>query len=236
MNAKYKIIVLLYHQFGISPTSETNLNCFCKEKEFYNQMKFLSNSRDYNVISLDKAINIILTAKNIDRNYVVLTFDDGCESFYNIAYPIIKSFGFEAIVYPIAGFLGKKAIINNKEYNHLKIMSESMIKQLNKDGLTIGAHTLRHLKLTEISYIDAKFQILNSKLYLENILGTQISSFSYPHGKYNDSIIQIVKNAGFSNAVTCNSAFFKNSSTLYEIPRTYITFNDDLSSFIDKIT
>jgi peptidoglycan/xylan/chitin deacetylase (PgdA/CDA1 family) len=234
-NSEFKISVLLYHQIGITPSDETNLNCFCKTTEFHNQMEFLSKSNEYEVISLASAIDLISTSKCIDRNYVVLTFDDGCESFYDIAYPMIKSFGFTATVYPITGFLGQNAIINSKVYNHLKVMSEVMIKELGEDGVDFGAHTLNHLKLTEISDSEAKCQIINSKCNLENILGKQIKSFSYPHGIYNERIIEILKCVGFLNAVSCNSANLTKKTSHFEIPRKYITYYDDLDSFIQKI-
>jgi peptidoglycan/xylan/chitin deacetylase (PgdA/CDA1 family) len=234
-NLEFKISVLLYHQIGLTPSDESNLNCFCKATEFYNQMEFLSESNEYEVISLASAIELISSSKCIDRNYVVLTFDDGCESFYNIAYPIIKSFGFTVTIYPITGFLGQNAIINSKVYNHLKVMSEEMIKELGENGVDFGAHTLNHFKLTEISDYEAEYQIINSKYNLENILGKKIQSFSYPHGIYNEKIIEIVKHAGFKNAVSCNSTYLTNNSSLFEIPRKYITFYDDLDSFIQKI-
>ena len=104
-NSEFKISVLLYHQIGISPSDETNLSCFCKTTEFYKQMEFLSKSNEYDLISLASAIDLISTSKCIDRNYVVLSFDDGCESFYDVTYPILNSFNFPALVYPISGFL-----------------------------------------------------------------------------------------------------------------------------------
>lgn len=235
LNSKYKINVLLYHQIGISPTNETNLNCFCKTTEFYNQMEFLSKSNEYEVISLASAIDLISTSKCIDRNYVVLTFDDGCESFYDVAYPIIKSFGFDATVYPITGFLGQKAIINSKVYNHIKVMSKGMIKELSENGVDFGAHTINHFKLTEISDSEAEYQIVHSKRNLENILGKKIQSFSYPHGLYNEKIIEIVKNCGFTNAMSCISESLTIKSSLFEIPRKYVTFNDNIDNFILKI-
>jgi peptidoglycan/xylan/chitin deacetylase (PgdA/CDA1 family) len=234
-DSEFKISVLLYHQIGISPTDETNLNCFCQTTEFYYQMEFLSKSNEFEVISLASAINLFSTAKSIDRNYVALTFDDGCESFYNLAYPIIKSFGFSATVYPITGFLGQNPRINSKIYHHLKLMSIKMIKELSENDISFGAHTVNHFKLTEVSDYEAECQISNSKIELENILGKQIQSFSYPHGKYNKRIIEIVKYVGFKNAVSCNSAYLTNNSSLFEIPRKYITFYDDLECFIQKI-
>lgn len=234
-NSKFKINVLLYHQIGKLPSDETNLNCFCETTEFYKQMEFLSKSNEFEVISLASAIDLISTSKFIDRNYVVLTFDDGCESFYDIAYPLIKSFGFSATVYPIIGFLGQNPTINSKIYHHLKLMSKKMIKELSENGINFGAHTLNHFKLTEVSDSEAEYQIINSKIQLEDILGKQIQSFSYPHGKYNERIIEIVKYVGFKNAVSCNSASLTINSSLFEIPRKYITFYDDLDCFIQKI-
>src|SRR5687768_16487117 len=98
--------ILLYHQIGESPGSEINPNCFCNAREFYFQMEFLKNS-GYNVISLNEALDLIFKIKEIDKNYVVLTFDDGCEKFYDLTFPILDSFKFPSTIYPIAGFLGK---------------------------------------------------------------------------------------------------------------------------------
>src|SRR5205085_11598380 len=98
------------------PESETNLDCFCNSKEFYLQMDFLKNS-DYKVISLNEAMDIVFKIRDIDKKYVVLTFDDGCEKFYDIAFPILDKFNFPSSIYPIAGFLGRYAIIKGYEYS-----------------------------------------------------------------------------------------------------------------------
>ncbi len=236
IDSKYTINILLYHQIGISPSPETNLSCFCKTTEFYKQMEYLSKSKEFDVISLNSALNFIRSSKSIDRNYVVLTFDDGCESFYNIAFPILNSFGFNATVYPITGFLANNAIINSKVYNHLKLMSKEMIYELYTQGINFGAHTVHHFRLTELLNSDAEFQINQSKFHLENILGNQIDSFSFPHGKYNKQIIDLLKKNGFTNALTCNSNTLNYSSSVFELPRKYITYFDDLNSFIQKLS
>jgi peptidoglycan/xylan/chitin deacetylase (PgdA/CDA1 family) len=197
-------------------------------------MLFLYESK-YHVVSLDYAIDLVQNSKTIDCNYVVLTFDDGCESFYNIAFPVLDSFGFNATVYPITGFLGQKAIINSKIYNHLKVMSNKMINELSAKGINFGAHTVNHFRLTELSNSEAEDQINNSKFHLEDILGKQIDSFSYPHGDYNEQIIDILKNSGFSNALTCKSGFAQGAQSIFEIPRKYITYLDNIESFIQKL-
>lgn len=86
----------------------------------------------------------------------------------------------------------------------------------------IGAHTLTHPNLTDISIENAKQEICGSKSYLEESLGHEINTFCYPRGRFNEEIKQIVKKCGFIGARTCNlfdpkSAFdrFEQSITLH---------------------
>lgn len=235
INSKYKINILLYHQIGNSYTPKTNLDCFCYTSNFYKQMELLHNLDDYEVISLEAALSIITNSKSINKNYVVLTFDDGCESFYNVAFPILKSFHLPASVYPITGFLDDYLNINGKVFEHLKIMSQTKIQELSRNGVHFGAHSVNHHKLTQISKSTIEYELKNSKNFLEQIIGKPIDSFSYPHGVYNEQVIDILQRTGFSNAVTCNSNSFSFNSSPFEIPRKYITFYDNLVTFQKKL-
>jgi peptidoglycan/xylan/chitin deacetylase (PgdA/CDA1 family) len=68
----------------------------------------------------------------------------------------------------------------------------------------IGAHTLNHPVLTEITKNEVENEIFGSKKYIENIIGITIPMFCYPKGVYNESIKKIVDEAGFIGARTCN--------------------------------
>ncbi len=228
------INILLYHQIGDTPKSETNLDCFCSSKEFYFQMNFLKNS-DFKVISLKEALDVIFKRKIIDTNYVVLTFDDGCEKFYDITFPILDKFNFPSTIYPIAGFLGKHAIINGKKYSDLKILSKSMLNELSQLGVEIGAHTMNHVKLSQIDNSKAYDEVKKSKDTLEQVIGNEINSFSFPHGDYNNDIIEIVSQVGFNNALTCINGNANDAKSAFEIPRKYITSFDTLEKFKLKI-
>ncbi len=228
------INILLYHQIGEMPTNDTNLDCFCSTTEFYRQMDFLKHS-DYRVISLNMALDLAFNTKDIDANYIVLTFDDGCEKFYDTTFPVLDSFNFPSTVYPITGFLGNSVTLKGKCYPHLKILSEGMIIELSKAGVEIGGHTVNHLKLTNITEKEAEFQIKCCKEHLEQLLGKKINSFSYPHGDYNTGTIRMVKESGFTNALTCKFGFAQDSQSIFEIHRKYITFNDNIDNFINKL-
>ena len=229
-----KVNILLYHQIGESPNMHTNLDCFCSTEEFYLQMEFLVNS-NYKVISLTKAIDLIFNRRILDSKYVVLTFDDGCETFYDITFPILENFNFSSTIYPVAGYFGKYAKWSLKNNPDLKIISKSMLIELHKLGVEIGAHTMDHVKLTQINKSNAISQVKESKDTLEQILGKKISSFAYPHGDFNQGTIEIIKEIGFSNALTCITNSAEQAKSVFEIPRKYITYFDNLEMFKQKL-
>lgn len=229
-----KVNVLLYHQIGDLPNTYTNLNCFCRTDEFYRQMEFLSTS-NYKVITLTKAVDIIFNKKLIDDKFIVLTFDDGCEKFYDKAFPILEKFNLPSTIYPVASYLSKYASWGSAINPDLKILSKRMLVDLFELGVEIGAHTMDHPKLTKLDRHKAIDQVRNSKETLEQLIGESVQSFAYPHGDYNKGTIEIVKEAGFHNAVTCISSLAEAAKSIYEIPRKYITFFDDIKLFKQKI-
>lgn len=234
INPASNVNILLYHQIGDAPNQYTNLDCFCRTSEFYLQMEFLSNS-GYKVITLTQALDYMFNHKITDQKLIVLTFDDGCERFYDIAFPILEKFGLPSTIYPVAGYLGKTASWGSLRNPDLRILTGSMISELYKLGVEIGAHTMDHVKLTNIQKEDAIYQVKKSKETLEQILGEGIHSFAYPHGDFNGEIIEIVKEAGFSNALTCINTTADEAKSIFELPRRYITYFDDLNSFKQKI-
>lgn len=79
----------------------------------------------------------------------------------------------------------------------------------------IGAHTLTHPDLDKLDYEKANNEILGSKEYLESLLDHDVRMFSYPRNRYNPEIIEIVKNAGFIGARTCNQGDCNNIHNPY---------------------
>lgn len=131
----------------------------------------------------------LMAGKGDDRS-VTLTFDDGYEDFYTTAYPILKKHGWKATLYIITGMIGG-------DY-----MTWDQISELQKDGFEIGAHSVTHPALSSLSEARQHSEIFESKKTLEQQLGIQIHSFCYPSGKYNQTTIQLVQAAGYTDATT----------------------------------
>ncbi len=87
----------------------------------------------------------------------------------------------------------------------------------------IGAHTLSHPALTEVSISQARREILESKRSLEEILGKDVTSFAYPKGKYDNTHVKMVRDAGYLCARTTRPFFTTMSENPYELDVTIWT-------------
>ena len=103
--------------------------------------------------------------------------------------------------------------------------------------MDFGSHTLSHKDLTKISSKEAWAEIRGSKEYIEDLLGQNMLSFSYPYGSwsnFNDSTTEIIKKAGYKLAVTSlygSNSFHQNLLSLKRIP---VYANDDLMKYVMK--
>lgn len=75
------------------------------------------------------------------------------------------------------------------------------VKELAND-FEIGSHTINHPVLSSLSVDELNSEVADSKEWLENLLKMNVNSFCYPKGKYNERVIQAVKEAGYTEART----------------------------------
>jgi peptidoglycan/xylan/chitin deacetylase (PgdA/CDA1 family) len=227
---KGKATILLYHQIGKQPKEETNLDCFCDVEQFEKQIKFLNDS-DIELISLRSLVRLMKENEEFEKDYCVLTFDDGCERFQTTTLPVLHRFNIPATIYPVSGDLGNVASWPKVINPDLRILSDRNLKKVAESGIDIGGHTVNHIKLGEVLLDDAYREIVNCKKHLEKVISKPLHSFSYPHGSYNNEISQLVRSLGFGCAVTCKSTFIYGNEDIFQLPRKYVTYNDNITSF-----
>ena len=229
--------ILMYHQIGTFQPMVTHRSTYCHYKRFRNQMLLL-RFLGYKTIDMDKAISALKDKDDVTlpARTVVLTFDDGYENFYQYAYPCLKKHNFSAIVYVLAGYLGRSAEWFAADKRPCPpLMDISRLKALHKEGIQFGSHGINHLKLAEIPYEKAREEIIQSKKILEQQLGFPINHFCYPYGSYNVSTMKAVKEAGYHSAVSCVRGRACEGDDLYQLPRKAISYGDSLIGFAWKL-
>lgn len=205
-----RLPVILYHyvEYVKDPGDFIRRGLDITPKNFEDQLKTLkdNNYQTYFV----KEIPQLLSGKiKYASESAVITFDDGYEDFYTDAFPLLKKYQVKTTIYLIYDFIGKKNYLNEGE-----------IKDIIDSGLVeIGSHSLSHVYLASASASEARKQIFESKQKLEDAYGIKVETFSYPYGAYNKNVIELVKEASYSAAITVKQGLTISKDNLFSLPR-----------------
>lgn len=176
------IPILMYHSVSDAPESGHPYFWLNTSTErFSAHMQFLSE-HGYKVISLADAMKILDTAletssQGASYRYVVLTFDDGFHDFRKEAWPILADLGFTATVFLATAFIGD----TRKSFNGRDCLTWSEARDLQRQGIAFGSHTVSHSRLYGLSWNDIRRELLQSRLRLEDELQVPTGCFSYPY-------------------------------------------------------
>lgn len=107
---------------------------------------------------------------------VSVTFDDGRESTYQKAAPLLKKYGIRTTQYIVYGYTDGK---------HSGYMNQREIAALKSSGAEIGSHTMYHCNLTTMTSNDVAKSLRESKQRLAKLWGP-VTTFAYPYGSYDD--------------------------------------------------
>lgn len=106
--------------------------------------------------------------------------------------------------------------------SHRPVTGDELRRLAASPLVTIGAHTVRHPKLTELKTGVQEKEIQESKQRLEQLLRRDISLFSYPFGAYDDETPAIVKRSGLSYACSTEERVMAHSDDPLLLPRIHI--------------
>lgn len=97
--------------------------------------------------------------------------------------------------------------LGSPKTNGALMLNWDEVRTMNKTSVSFGGHTHTHPILTRMPLKDAKKDILDSKVNIENALGTQVKHFAYPNGRavdFNEDLRQYCREIGFSSISTLN--------------------------------
>lgn len=213
--------ILVYHQIEKLPYRRIPFaGMFVDPDSFKRQMGWLARL-GYRGVSVREAWPYITGLKH--GKVVGITFDDGYSNTLHNAAPVLSEYGFSATNYIVANQIGGSNVWDrSRGIPPSACMNVSQLREWQAAGHEIGAHTLDHPLLTECSQKEAREQIDRCKTILEDLTGTEITSFCYPYGANNALLRNMVEEAGYDNAVTTRSTKAQRTDDRFGIPRIYI--------------
>jgi peptidoglycan/xylan/chitin deacetylase (PgdA/CDA1 family) len=92
-----RLLILCYHGISKEDEDQWSPGLYMKPETFRSRMEILRKG-GYNVLELSEGLKL-LAAGELPARSVVITFDDGDHDFYQLAWPILREFGFPSTVY-----------------------------------------------------------------------------------------------------------------------------------------
>lgn len=166
---------------------------------FQQQMEWL-HSRDYTTLTVFQLEDYLNNRANIPGKAVVLTFDDGLESIYHYAYPILKTYGMNATLFMITSRI--QTHHQNWDALKLQFLTKDNLSEM-KDIFAIQSHTdFLHQSvdatnnLRNYSYQTITADLKRSQQILKEY-SPQVTILSWPYGSFTPVALKAAEDSGF---------------------------------------
>lgn len=223
--------ILLYHKVD----SHRELGGTRLPPKWFSAQLYTLKDLGYNTILLDEMVELLNDNRSAPLRFLI-TFDDAYQSLYHYALPVMEKLHYKCAIFVISDYIGKSnrwdLFISSGGFTHL---DASEIREFDSLGHTVGAHTRTHRDLTRLTIAEAREEIVSSKHALEDLLGKEVRFFSYPFGRYNEAVRELVIEAGFAGAVASYPRRRNSVQDLYALARRGIYLTDSLGTLKGKV-
>ena len=100
-----------------------------------------------------------------------------------------------------------------------RFMNWEEIEVMTRGGIQFGSHTANHATLTGEQQSVMVQELCSSRDVLELHTGVAPRYLSYPNGKYNELVMQLAAEAGYTHGLTTKHGFYNPSRSSLAIPR-----------------
>lgn len=208
-----KLPILMYHHI-IDNRKKLNKYTVSSD-EFESDLQYIEQ-QGYKTVSVSDLIRFCESGAALPKKPIMITFDDGYESVYVNAYPLLKKHGMKAVI----NVIGKYADIYSNcddhsiSYSHI---TWDQLREMTKSGVfEVGNHTYdlhkngKRKGIGKISGESAEHygnaitaDLTEMQNRAEQMLGSRPASFAYPFGQISKGALPLIKQCGFKAVFCC---------------------------------
>ncbi len=206
--ANGQVVCLVYHRFGNDKYPSTNIST----RLFKKHLKYLKQ-KGYTFLTFGEAAKKRSNHELDNGPYVVITVDDGYQSFRKGAMPLLKAFDVPATLF-----------VNTKSVGDGSYLSWPALRQLRNNGIEIGNHSHAHPHFLNKPTPKARTESFRSDLTrsqqaFQKNLGFQPKVYAYPYGEFTQGMKGVLKKEQFLAAAGQHSGVWSAYNDRYAIPR-----------------
>lgn len=200
--------VLMYHVINPAPADAPFPGLYVPSAEFAEQMQALAKA-GFHAVTLQQLWRHWNQGSPLPVNPVVITFDNGYQSQYTNALPVLRRLRWKAV--------------ENMQLTGLPPsqggLSEAQVKGLIAAGWELDTQGFSHADLVTLSASELQYQVARSRQTIQRRYQVPVHWFCYPSGHYNATVIAAVKEAGYLGSTTVVPGWASPGGDPYKLPR-----------------
>lgn len=206
--------VVMYHQLTKNPKKSGKY--VLTVEQFEKDLIFLK-SKGYQSVTVKQLLDFSQGNGEIPEKAILITFDDGQETLYEYALPLLEKYGFTAVGFVVGALADYYTEIDDHNLNYsylnwqqIKEMSDGNIIEIESHSFDLHKNTGNRsgIKKKKDETVEAYREFLCSdvakmKTAMENNAGKTPVAFAFPFGSFSSESTQILKECGFKMTLTC---------------------------------
>jgi len=177
------LCVLCYHKIGVPPAGSKLKDLWVSPERFRAHVKYLLD-HGYTTLFFSDLKKAFDSGAELPAKSVLITFDDGYENNYTLAWPILKELGAKGNIFVVYNTIAKANLWHNPASEPwVNMATLAQLKEMQESGvMEYGSHTMNHPHLSALKLEDAAWEMEESKRQLEAAFGSEMCAFAYPYG------------------------------------------------------
>ena len=225
------IVALMYHRF-VSAEEYTRLRgderVYSISADAFDAQLTELKLRMTRVVSLDDAIQFAKAKRSLSKPAVLITIDDGNESFLTLAAPILKKHGMRATLFITTD---PAAFVFDLARPDQRRLSDRQITELDPAVFDIGAHGHTHRPLRELPDDELLEELRTSRQQIERLTGRTIRTMAVPGNWYDERVLRFARRAGFEAVFTSDRGLIDPKADIFRLPRFTVQGYKSLAGF-----
>ncbi len=223
------LVALCYHQFGDrrEPGDPTYR---LAPAGFQRQLDWLQRNH-WTFVTVEQVAAHWTEGKPLPEKSVLLTFDDGFESIYTQAWPMMEKAGIPGALFLYTDFIKWQG----------GALKWDQLKKMGGKGMSFQSHSMSHPNLARLrdGMGDAKLkarlrsEMEGSRDFLRTKLGVSPVAMAYPYGVYNAWVLVATRDAGYKLGFTVDPGPNDRTINAYKLKRHLVTSGTHPAKFAE---
>jgi peptidoglycan/xylan/chitin deacetylase (PgdA/CDA1 family) len=176
-----QLAILSFHKIGEPSTGGWSTWFYIPEETFIRQLRDLK-SGGCKVLNHSQFLQCLENPASLPERSALITFDDGYRSMVTVVLPVLRRLGLPAVLFVPTDYVGGHNAFDGGAEPVEAICDWSELEELEREGVSIQAHSVSHRHFSNLSIEEQRAELLNSKAVLENRLDKPVEIFAFPYG------------------------------------------------------